>query len=252
MCHPEAPNAVGQGVVVDDVLIPTSSAESMPAAFARCGGPGPAVLVIPDFFGRSPFYVDVARRLAIAGLNAVVPDLFFRIGPLAEQSFEAAFGRMSKLDQKLSVEDLSSAVDWLRTQGNVQGTRAGTIGFCLGGTLALLLAAQRDDLASVCFYGFPRGTPGHEDAPKPLDHADKMSGPMLGFWGEEDAHVDMADVKELERELRGRGTDFDCTIYPGLGHGFLGAWAFEDSSPHALSARGAWARTKDFLKEATV
>src|SRR5262249_8322659 len=95
MCHPEVPT--GQptpNVVTDEVQVPLGCGEVMPAVVARPeGGGGPGVLIVHDIFGRSPFYENLARRLAMAGFVALLPELFFRLGPLRERSLELAFAR---------------------------------------------------------------------------------------------------------------------------------------------------------------
>src|SRR2546427_162072 len=112
----------------------------------------PAVLVINDIFGRSPFYEHTSRRLAQAGFVAATPEFFFREGPLPEPTRDAAMARAKRLDFSRLVDDMSAAIDWLRTRPETNGA-VGTIGFCLGGTIVLLLAARRPGLAaSVCYY----------------------------------------------------------------------------------------------------
>src|SRR5262249_29865721 len=141
-----------------------------------------------------------------------------------EPNYEAAFARKAALDERQALRDLSGAVAWLRAQPRFAGRRVGTLGFCLGGTFVLDLAAARDDLATVFYYGFPAGAPGpptDTGAPRPLDEVDRMTGPILGFWGERDERVQMDDVGALAAALAARGTEFEHTVYPDVGHGFL-------------------------------
>src|SRR5215472_605243 len=95
MCHPEVlPGTRTPEVTRAEVLIPVGGGESMPAMLATPDtGPAPSVLVIADVFGRSPFYEDLAARIATAGFEALLPDFFHRVGPLAERTREAAFAR---------------------------------------------------------------------------------------------------------------------------------------------------------------
>src|SRR5207249_4376119 len=153
MCHPEVPaGTAAPDVERMEVEIPLIGRRGeMPAMLARPRtGAGAGVLVICDVFGRSPFYEDLAGRLALAGFTALLPEYFFRQGPLAERTRELAMARREKLDQNQTLVDLEQAIDWLKLQPFASG-RVGTIGFCMGGTFVLDLAAQRDDLAGVCF-----------------------------------------------------------------------------------------------------
>src|SRR6266540_4092666 len=138
MCHPEVPE--GQPtprVTTEEVAVPVGDGPPMPAMLALPdAGPAPAVLVISDIYGRGPFYESLAARLAAAGFEALLPDFFFRVGPLAERTREAAFARRAGLDESRSLEDIRAALHWLRDRPGHTG-RIGTVGFCMGGTFAL-------------------------------------------------------------------------------------------------------------------
>jgi carboxymethylenebutenolidase len=96
----------------------------------------------------------------------------------------------------------------------------------MGGTFVLNLAADRDDLATVCYYGFPQPPPlTQTPAPAPLDQLDSITGPILGLWGDQDESVGMDNVAKLAEGLQARRVDFTHVIYHGLGHGFLRAMA---------------------------
>jgi dienelactone hydrolase len=242
MCHPEL--AEGQsmpGVQAREEVIRLPSGESLPALLAEPEGePRGAVLVVNDVFGRSPFYESLTRRLAVAGFAAADPEYFFREGPLPEQTREAAMERRQRLDSARAVEDLNAALDWLRRETGREG-RLGTIGFCMGGTYVLQLAARRADLASVCFYGFPGSLAAEE--------RERIQGPLLGFWGDQDAGVGMDNVEALRRGLDERGVEHELTIYPGLGHGFMKASGLEPGGEGYDQACEAWTRTLDFYRK---
>src|ERR1700694_2144167 len=178
MCHPETPAGhTAPDVDRMEVEVPLiGHLEKMPALL--CGpqtGAGAGVLIVADIFGRSPFYEDLAGRLALAGFTALLPDYFFRQGQLAERTREAAMARREQLDQNPPLVHLSQAIDWLHLQPFAAGP-IGTVGFCMGGTFVLDLAAERDELATVCFYGFPAGSPAPGGPPAPLTLVEQMSG----------------------------------------------------------------------------
>ncbi|HEX6348135.1 MAG TPA: dienelactone hydrolase family protein [Candidatus Dormibacteraeota bacterium] len=236
MCHPEIP----EGQPIPEVRTREVTVASMPALLAEPEGePKGAVLVINDIFGRVPFYENLTRRLAEAGFAALDPEYFFRVGRLAEQTREAAMARRSRLDHAQAVEDLNAALDHL--SGQIGGGRLGTIGFCMGGTFVLQLAARRDDLASVCFYGFPAQLSAQE---RP-----RINGPLIGFWGDQDAGVGMENVEALDRELESRAVDHRFKVYPGLGHGFMKASGLEPDGEGYDQACEAWTQTLDFYRE---
>jgi len=250
MCHPEVPEgSTPPDVERQQVSIPLTNNESMPGLLCRPQiNSGAAVLVVSDIMGPSPFYEDLAGRLALAGFVALLPDYFWRAGALPEPNREAAFARRARLDEQQALRDLYLAIDWVQLEPGSAGT-AGTIGFCMGGTLVLDLAAERDDLATVCFYGFPgTASPAGKNAPRPLDIVDEINGPILGFWGDQDQGAGMDNVEKLAAALKARDVDFEHKIYPGLGHGFMAASKLDPQSEAYEAACDAWTRAVDFLR----
>lgn len=250
MCHPEIPP--GQPVPevrTQEVTIPVGTGEEMPAHVALPeSGRGPGVLVVHDVYGRSPFYENVASRLAQAGFRAVLPELFFRLGSIPERTQEHAMARRARMDEHQALDDLASAVDWLRGPAGAGAT--GTVGFCMGGTFVLDLAARKGDLATVCFYGFPAAPANRRPAaaPAPLELVGEIEGPILAFWGDQDTAVGLDNVERLVQGLEARGVELEHKIYPGLGHGFMAASGLDPALPAYEAACDAWTRTIEFCR----
>ena len=247
MCHPEVPPGTTPPDVPAEEAEIAVSGGAMPTLVALPERtPAPAVLVINDVFGRGSFYEHLARRLAQAGFVAATPEFFFREGPLPEQTREAAMARSKRLDFARTVDDMSAALDWLKARPDTTGV-VGTIGFCMGGTLVLLIEARRQDVAaSVCYYGFPADarTPS-----SPIAVAPQIAGPILGLWGDQDTGVGMDDVAKLDTALSAAGVAHEFHIYPGLGHGFLKASLEDESTPGYPQACESWTRTIAFFRE---
>jgi carboxymethylenebutenolidase len=247
MCHPEVPPGTKPPEVrTEEAWIPVGDG-AMPALIAFPDHtPAPGVLVVNDVFGRSAFYEHLARRLAQAGFVATTPEFFFREGSLPEPTREAAMARAKRLDFSRTIDDMSGAVDWLRDRPETNGA-VGTIGFCLGGTIVLLLAARRRDLAaSVCYYGFPADA---RTSARPIDLAPRMTGPILGLWGDQDAGAGMENVRQLDEALMAARVEHEFHVYPGLGHGFLKASLEDESTPSYRLACESWTRTIGFFRE---
>ena len=158
MCHDHCPRPVsgGEAISEHDVAIPLG-AGSLPAfvAFPEHQR-APAILVIHDIHGPNDFYRDLCRRLAIEGYVALLPNFFFRQGPLADTKPETRMARMRAMEQSATITDIQSSLYWLQHLEQASG-QVGTIGFCMGGTL-VMLAASRDPVpaATVAYYGFPK------------------------------------------------------------------------------------------------
>lgn len=236
MCHVESTGRPIDQSTLQEARISLAGGERMPAVLAapaeQAGAP---VLLIADMFGPSPFYTALAARMAAAGLRTLLVDYFFRLEPLEDHSAQAGFARRRSLDEAQTLQDLRAALAWLRRGPGFEG-RVGVTGFCMGGTFALDLAAMEPGLVTVSYYGFP--VPQSDLAfppPAPMDLVDRMDGPILGMWGDQDEIVGIAHVQEFERRMRAAGKDYVQQLYPGLSHGFLAQAGFDggDSGPDA-------------------
>jgi len=166
--------------------------------------------------------------------------------PLYEQTLEVARERLARFDEVQVMSDLQRAIEFLQRQPG-GAARTGTLGFCLGGTYVLNLAGYRDDLVSVCYYGFPARY-RRTDLVFPLEMVDEIHGPILGLWGEEDTGVGIDNVRTLAARLAERGVEFECVIYPGVGHAFLRLSGLRPENPGYEVACDSWRRTLDFYR----
>ncbi len=121
-------------------------------------GSGPAVMVIQEWWGLNPQMKGVADFLAGQGFVALAPDLYH--GELAgHDEMDKAGQLMTDLPPERAARDMSGAVDFLATHQANSASGVGVIGFCMGGLLSFMIAANRGDVvkAAVPFYGFPQG-----------------------------------------------------------------------------------------------
>lgn len=246
MCHPE-PGSPFQSPEIEESAARLPAPEPVPATLYRAvAGPrAAAIVLIHDVYGHQPFYRSLGARLAAAGFTTLLPDLFHRQGPIPDRDREAAIARRASFSEPAALLDLSAAVEFLKV--NEGAARVGTIGFCMGGTLAMLLAARQPLSAAVIYYGFPVNRNRTPNAPfQPLDEVEAIGAPLLGFWGDGDAGVGMENVARMEEELTKHAKPHQFVIYPGLPHGFL---TFDDGAPFATESRDSWARTRHFLTE---
>jgi carboxymethylenebutenolidase len=203
------------------------------------------VIVIHDIHGANAFYHDLARRLAGEGYTAYLPDLFVREGPLPEATREHAMARGQKLSYPTTIDDLKQTfgIAQQRSPGKV-----GAVGFCMGGTLVMLLASREARMvAGVIYYGFPANPNLSEKRPwQPLDEAESVETALLGFWGDQDKGVGMDNVAAYSGALDAAGKPHDFTIYPGLPHGFL---TFDSASPNYAGSQDSWQKALAYFSE---
>ena len=119
---------------------------------------GGAVVLIQEIFGVSDSIKQTARDIAAQGYHVLAPDLFWRIRPgvnlsdKTEAEWKEAFALMNQFDQQKGVDDLKATLAAARAVPGTNG-RAGTIGYCLGGRLAMMMAEQSDADVNVSYYG---------------------------------------------------------------------------------------------------
>jgi carboxymethylenebutenolidase len=122
------------------------------------GKPAGAVVVIQEIFGVNDAMRATAADIAALGFFAIVPDLFWRLQPgvdltdKTEAEWQQAFGFMNRFDQDTGVEDLKATLKRARTLPGANG-RAATIGYCLGGRLAFMMATRSDADLNISYYG---------------------------------------------------------------------------------------------------
>src|SRR5262245_9937496 len=178
-------------------------------------GSGPGVLVIQEWWGLDDSLKQMADRLAAAGFVALAPDLYH--GQVAGHTrMDKGAKLMQALPPDRAGRDMSGAVDFLANHSAVTGKGIGVVGFCMGGMLSFIIAANRPDKvkAVVPFYGFPQG-PAEPDW-------SKLTAAVSGHMAEHDDFFSPPAARALEAKLRGLGKDVTLTVHPGTGHAFMG------------------------------
>jgi carboxymethylenebutenolidase len=216
---------------------------AMPAHLAEPEGRGPfpAVVVIMEAFGLVPHIRSVAERLAGEGYVALAPDFYWRMLPdnaVGYDRLDRAIALMQKVNDAKFTEDMRAALDWLAAREDVDGTRIGVTGLCMGGRLSFLTACALPDriAAAAPFYG--GGIANH------LAQADRIQAPLYLFFGEKDAFIPLDQVQRIEARLAELGKTFHCKVYPGADHGFF---CEERTSYHAEAAADAWRELTRFF-----
>jgi carboxymethylenebutenolidase len=199
------------------------------------GAPGPAVVVIQEWWGLVPHIKKVADRFAAEGFVALAPDLYH--GKTTSSPDEAGKLMMSlRIDE--AEKDLRGAVQFLLQHPGTVGAKVGTVGFCMGGALSLFAACRNHEVgACVVFYG------GHPNVKPDLA---SLEAPLLGLYAEKDGFVTPESVRALEASLKELGKQAEIHIYPGADHAF-----FNDERPQVYNeaaAKDAWSRTTRFLE----
>jgi carboxymethylenebutenolidase len=201
-------------------------------------GPWPAVLVYQDGRGIRPALFELGERLASAGYYVLLPDLFYRAGPY-EAPGPTAFtddpeyrkrwfsDYISTANQSNVRSDNEAFFAFLGEQPQVRGREVGTTGYCMGGALSLVAAAQFPDrvVAAASYHGGNLAT-DKPDSPHLL--ADRIKARVYVAGAIEDASFDDAQKQRLTAALDGAGVANKVETYEGALHG----WVPTDSHVH--------------------
>jgi carboxymethylenebutenolidase len=205
--------------------------QSLPAGKARRG----SVLVIHENRGLNAHIQDVARRVALAGYNALALDFLSPLGgtPSNEDDARALFAKLNRAD---SAENGLAALAYLKALPGSNG-RLGTVGFCWGGAMVNQMAVFAEDLdAAVCYYGM---------APE-LALVPQIKAQMLLHYAGIDERIN-AGREAFEQALRANKVRFDSYLYEGKQH------AFHNDTNGArydkASAELSWQRTLALFKK---
>ena len=192
-------------------------------------GAWPAVILYMDALAIRPTVVEMARRLAANGYVVLVPDLFYRYGPYAPfdpkevfaKGFRAVIGPlMATTGNDKAASDTEAFLAYLDTREDVAGTKIGTVGFCMGGGMAITAAGTFPDriAAAISFHGGNLATDA-ETSPHLLAPKIKAEVYVAGADNDDSYPPEMAE--RLTKAFDAAGVTYKAEIYPGALHGWM-------------------------------
>lgn len=251
--RPAAASAVAtdaEGLEAGAVDIPVDGGR-IPAYRARPAGKKdvPTVLVVQEIFGVHEYIRDVCRRLAKAGYFAVAPELYARQGDVSSLGSVAEILKsvVSRVPDAQVVSDLDATLRWAGQSG-ADTSRAAITGFCWGGRIVWLYAAQRPAIkCGVAWYGRLAGAASDLQPRFPLDLAETLRVPVLGLYGGKDEGIPQTDVERMRAALLRGSSRSEIVVYPDAPHGFHADYR---PSYRPEAAADGWARALAWFRQA--
>lgn len=190
---------------------------------------------------KDPFTIDVGERYAAAGYVCAIPFIF-HWWPTAE---DIAVKREAFRDD-WTVADLTAAYKLLAEMDTVDRNRVGILGHCWGGRVAWLGACTIPDFkACIVFYGGRIKLALADGGTPPIELADRIAGPVMGIFGNEDQGPSPEDVDDYEAALKNAAVPYEFHRYDGAGHGFQDSHKAERYKQQ--QSEDAWAKAVGFL-----
>ena len=197
------------------------------------GGPHPGVLLYMDAYGIRPALEAHAARLAAGGYCVLVPNVFYRTGrsPVLEnleqlmqsEDRSALFAQLGPKIQAVTPAaanaDAGAWLGFLRDRAEVRDGPIGTVGYCMGGRLALRMAGEFADAVSAAASFHGGGLATHEDDSPHLS-AVRAAGELYIGHADNDGSMDPEQMGRLTRALADAHVRHTAELYPGAAHGW--------------------------------
>jgi carboxymethylenebutenolidase len=189
----------------EQIRLNTSGMQCIGAYLAKpAGTPKGGIVVVQEIFGVNAHIRAVADGFAAQGYAAIAPAFFDHVETNLELDYDpASFARGKQLVTEVGIEraleDVASAAESIKSSGKI-----GVVGYCWGGTIALL-AATRLALPAVSYYGARNVSF--------LD--EKLKAPVQFHFGERDSSI----PPEAVQRHREAYPQMEIYTYPA-GHAF--------------------------------
>ncbi len=191
----------------------------------------PGVVVIQEWWGLQDQIRGICDRLALAGYDALAPDLYAgTVVPYHDK--DAAMKEMTSLNFLDTTDQIvRGAVQYL----GLAGSKVGLTGFCMGGAVTILGAVRIPEVkAAVAFYGMP---------PASAFKVQDIKVPFQGHYSNTDDYPTAAQVSELEAAMKSAKLDAQTFMYDA-GHAFMNEQ--RDAHDRAAAELG-WQRMLGFF-----
>lgn len=173
----------------------------------------PGVLVFHEWWGLDDYAKKRAEQLAGLGYVAFAADMYGE-GKVVDHPKEA--GKMAqtvRMNMKTWQGRADAALKVLQSQETVDKDKVAAIGYCFGGSTALMLAASGAPIKAVSMF--------HAALP-PLteDQAKMIKARILVNHGADDGFIPKDSIDKFKAALDKAGVKYHFESFPGVVHSF--------------------------------
>jgi carboxymethylenebutenolidase len=187
----------------------------------------PGLLLYPEIFQQTGPIARLSVQFASHGYVVMAPEIFHEHEPpgtiLGYDDAGKEKGNKYKKTTKLSTfdDDARVVIDALRNHSQCDG-RIGTVGFCIGGHLAVRAALQPEIEACCAFYptDLHSGAIGQGENADTLSRVNEIRGELTIIWGRQDPHIPTEGRLKVYRALTEASTRFSWLEVNGE-HAFM-------------------------------
>jgi carboxymethylenebutenolidase len=197
------------------------------------------IVVLHEARGVTEAVRGLVQGLAGDGWLTVAPHLYHRdaADELDGAADDEVQQQVDRLEGEQIMADTDTAFGWLADH-DISADRMGVIGFDLGGSVALVVAAQRRLGAAVTVAGEGIAVAPSASLPSLIEAAPDLTCPWLGIYGETADGEPDPDVSRLRDAASSSEVATDVVVYPRKGYRF-------DDDPEV--AADAWQRTLNWF-----
>ena len=198
----------------------------------------PAVIMIHEWLGLNEHIKNQADILAKEGYVVLAVDLY-RGEVATEPSRAMELASSVRNNPASAIENLQSAVNYVKSLEMVNGSRIASLGWCFGGDWSLQLALNSTEnplAATVIYYGRPVTD---------TTSISRIDWPILGIFGDQDQAISVESVKQFASALNASDITNEIYLYEGVGHAFANP-SGDNYAPKETA--DAWQKTLAFLR----
>ena len=205
----------------------------------------PGILVVHEWWGLNDFAKQQTRRLAELGYVAFAADMYGEGRTTTDPQQAGQWASQVLNDRSIARKRAEEALDVLEDVDEVDDDKLGVIGYCFGGTVAVELGYEEDDVeVVVSFHGNPM--PARE-------RDDDVEARFLILHGTADTLVPEERLTAFSNALDAKGVQYRIIRYDGAKHSFTNpaadALGMEGVGFDEYAARRSWSHMRETFDE---